>query len=197
MTTIFKVLFLIGIVAAEVIRFPHRQRNKLERRQKRATEDRTRPIDLALDLLAFAGMEIIPLIYIFTGWLDFANYPQINVLGALGAVAFGGCLWLLYRAHVDLGRNWSPTVEVMKEQQLVTSGIYAQIRHPIYAAMWLWGLAQLLMLANVVAGPATLIFFGIVYFRRVPREEQMMIDHFGDDYRQYMQRTGGVIPKRS
>lgn len=197
MTTVFKVLFLIGIVAAEVIRFPHRQRNKLERRQKRAADDRTRPIDLALDLLAFAGMEIIPLIYIFTGWLDFANYPQIDVLGGLGVVAFGGCLWLLYRAHVDLGRNWSPTVEVMKEQQLVTSGIYARIRHPIYAAMWLWGLAQLLMLANFVAGPAALIFFGIVYFRRVPREEQMMIDHFGDEYRSYLQRTGSVIPKRS
>jgi protein-S-isoprenylcysteine O-methyltransferase Ste14 len=61
--------------------------------------------------------------------------------------------------------------------------------------MWLWGVAQVLLLQNWIAGLATLIFFGIVYFRRVPREEQMMIDNFGDEYRAYIQQTGRVFPK--
>jgi protein-S-isoprenylcysteine O-methyltransferase Ste14 len=191
---LFKWIFLIGLIVAEVIRFPHRMRNKQERRKKQSA-DRTRPIDLVLDLAAFSGMEIIPLIYVFSGWPPFADYARLDLLGWLGAIAFAGCLYLLYRAHIDLGRNWSPTVEVTATQSLVTSGIYGVIRHPIYAAMWLWGVAQALLLANWIAGPATLVLFGLVYFVRVPREEQMMLDHFGEEYRAYLQRTGGVIPK--
>ena len=191
---LFKLIFLIGLIVAEVIRFPHRMRNKQERRQKQSA-DRTRPIDLVLDLGAFTGMEILPLIYVFSGWPSFADYARPDVLGWLGAVVFAGCLYLLYRAHVDLGRNWSPTVEVTPTQSLVTSGIYGVIRHPIYAAMWLWGAAQALLLSNWVAGLATLVLFGLVYFVRVPREEQMMLDHFGEEYRAYLKRTGRVLPK--
>ncbi len=191
---LFKLIFMIGLIAAEVIRFPHRMRNKQERRKKQSA-DRTRPIDLVLDLAAFSGMEIIPLIYVFSGWPQFADYARPEVFGWLGVVLFAGCLYLLYRAHHDLGRNWSPTVEVTTTQSLVTNGVYGVIRHPIYAAMWLWGAAQALLLNNWIAGLATLILFGLVYFVRVPREEQMMLDHFGDEYRAYLKRTGRVIPK--
>lgn len=191
---LFKLIFMIGLIAAEVIRFPHRMRNKQERRKKQSA-DRTRPIDFALDLAAFSGMEIIPLIYVFGGWPSFADYTRPDLLGWLGALLFAGCLYVLYRAHADLGRNWSPTVEVTPTQSLVTSGIYGVIRHPIYAAMWLWGAAQALLLNNWIAGLATLVLFGLVYVVRVPREEQMMLDHFGEEYRAYLQRTGRVIPK--
>jgi protein-S-isoprenylcysteine O-methyltransferase Ste14 len=195
MDNIFKIIFLVCMIIAEVIRFPHRQRNKREMRQKKLAESRISPLDFALDMLAFTGMEIIPLTYIFTPWLNFANYTLPVVLGWLGAAIFIVALWLLYRSHKDLGLNWSPTLQITQEHQLVTQGVYHVIRHPIYAAMWLWGIAQLLLLQNWIAGPATLIFFGIVYFRRTPREEQMMIDRFGDEYRAYVQQTGRVIPK--
>jgi len=195
MDNIFKIIFLVCMIVAEVIRFPHRQRNKREMRQKKLAENRINPLDTALDLLAFAGMEIIPLIYIFTSWLSFANYTLPAVLGWLGAAIFVVALWLLWRSHADLGLNWSPTLQITQEHKLVTQGVYHAIRHPIYAAMWLWGVAQVLLLQNWIAGPATLIFFGIVYFRRTPREEQMMLDRFGDEYRAYMQQTGRVVPK--
>jgi protein-S-isoprenylcysteine O-methyltransferase Ste14 len=195
MDNIFKIIFLVCLIVAEVIRFPHRQRNRREMREKKLAESRINPLDFTLDMLAFAGMEIIPLIYIFTMWLNFANYTLPAVLGWLGAVIFVVALWVLWRSHKDLGLNWSPTLQITQEHKLVTQGIYHSIRHPIYAAMWLWGIAQVLLLQNWIAGPATLIFFGIVYFRRTPREEQMMIDRFGDEYRAYMQQTGRVIPK--
>ncbi len=118
------------------------------------------------------------------------------MLGWLGAAIFLGALWVLYRAHKDLGLNWSPTLQITPEYQLITQGIYHSIRHPIYAAMWLWGVAQVLLLHNWIAGPATLIFFGLVYFRRTPRAEQLMIDRFGDEYRAHMRHTGRVFPKR-
>ncbi len=195
MDNLFKIVFLACMIIAEVIRFPHRQRNKREVREKKLAESRINPLDFTLDMLAFAGMELIPLIYIFTSWLNFANYSLPDVLGWLGAAIFVAALWLLWRAHKDLGLNWSPTLQITQEHKLITQGVYHFIRHPIYAAMWLWGLAQVLLLQNWIAGPATLLFYGIVYFRRTPREEQMMIDRFGDEYRVYMRQTGRVIPK--
>ncbi|GHO68404.1 hypothetical protein KSC_072960 [Ktedonobacter sp. SOSP1-52] len=101
----------------------------------------------------------------------------------------------MWRAHTDLGHNWSPTVEISHEQVLVTQGIYQVIRHPIYAALWLMGIAQVLLLQNWVAGLSGLIASSLVQFLRVPQEEQMMLDQFGDAYREYMQWTGGIFPK--
>lgn len=195
MDNTFKIIFLVCLIVAEVIRFPHRQRNKRAMREKKLAESRLNPLDVTLDFLAFGGMEVIPLIYIFTPWLDFANYTLPTVLGWLGAAIFIVALWLLWRAHADLGLNWSPTLQITQEHKLVTQGVYHYIRHPIYAAMWLWGIAQMLLLQNWIAGPATLLLYGIVYFRRTPREEQMMLDRFGDEYRAYMQQTGRVIPR--
>jgi protein-S-isoprenylcysteine O-methyltransferase Ste14 len=194
--TIFQYIFLAGLIAAEIIRFPHRQRNKRERLQKRTKDDRTRRGDFALDMLAFAGMEIIPLVYIFSSWLDFADYTLPLWASWLGVLIMIPMLWLLWKAHADLGQAWTPTVEITEQHKLVTGGVYAVIRHPIYAAIWLWGIAQALLLTNWIAGPAALVLFVPLYFTRVPREEQLMLDHYGDEYRAYMGRTGRVLPRR-
>ena len=87
------------------------------------------------------------------------------------------------------------TLEVRTEHKLVTQGVYKLVRHPMYSAFWLWAIAQALLLPNWVAGPAGLIGFGTLFFLRVGREEQLMIDTFGDEYRNYMKRTARVLPK--
>ncbi len=84
----FKIIFLVCMIVAEVIRFPHRQRNKREMREKKLAESRLDPLDVTFDFLAFGGMEVIPLIYIFTPWLNFANYTLPPILGWLGAATF-------------------------------------------------------------------------------------------------------------
>jgi len=83
---------------------------------------------------------------------------------------------------------------VREQHSLVTTGVYAHVRHPMYAAFWLWALAQFLLLPNWIAGMAGLVGFGVLFFGRVGAEEQMLIDHFGDDYRRYMARTARIIP---
>ena len=192
---LFKYLFLIGLVVEEVIRFPHRRRQRREWREKRMAETRMSPLDFALDMLAITGMELIPFLYVFTPWLNFADYVLPAWIGWIGVIVLAGAVWLLWRAHADLGHNWTPTLQIKETHSLVTHGVYRYIRHPIYAAVWLTGLAQVLMLPNWLAGPACLLLFLPVYLVRVPREERMMLDHFGEAYRTYMQRTGGIFPR--
>lgn len=193
--TTFKYLFLVGLIVEEAIRAPHRKRQRRAWREKRMAETRTSRLDVALDLLAFTGMEIVPILYVFTPWLNVADYASPAWAGWVGATVLAGAVWLLWRAHADLGRNWSPTLQIAEAHTLVTYGVYRRIRHPIYAAVWLTGLAQVLMLANWIAGPACLLLFLPVYLVRVPREERMMLDSFGEEYRAYLNRTGRVIPR--
>jgi protein-S-isoprenylcysteine O-methyltransferase Ste14 len=99
-------------------------------------------------------------------------------------------------AHRDLGRHWSPTLEVAQDHVLVTDGIYARFRHPIYVSLILWAAAQPLLLQNGVAGWGGAVAAALMWLVRVPREERMMLEVFGDAYREYMARTGRVIPRR-
>lgn len=192
---IFKILFVVGWIAAEVIRFPHRMRNKQDMRQHRIKDSRVTTPNFLLDILAFAAMQVVSIFYVLTPWFDFADYHLPAWAGVVGAAVFAVALWLLWKSHADLGRNWSPTLQIMEEHALVTQGIYRHMRHPIYAAQWLWGIAQPLLLQNWIAGLAGLVSFLPIYLYRVPREEQMMLEHFGEEYRSYMGRTGRVIPR--
>jgi protein-S-isoprenylcysteine O-methyltransferase Ste14 len=101
---------------------------------------------------------------------------------------------LFYRVHIELGRNWSDSLEVREQHALVTHGLYRYVRHPMYTAFFMWALAQALLLPNWIAGPAGLVGFGTLFLFRVGREEQMMLDSFGDEYRAYMKRTARLIP---
>ena len=65
----------------------------------------------------------------------------------------------------------------------------------MYAAIWLFGLAQGLLLANWLAGWSAFVAFAVMYFVRTPREEQLMCERFGDAYREYMRRTGRLFPR--
>jgi protein-S-isoprenylcysteine O-methyltransferase Ste14 len=61
--------------------------------------------------------------------------------------------------------------------------------------MWLWGMAQTLLLQNWIAGWAGLVLFLPMYVSRVPREEQLMMEQFGEAYREYVKRTGRIVPR--
>ena len=193
--SIFKVFYVIGLIAGSVIRALHTGRRK----GNRTAEDYETWLDKLLLSLSSLGLIILPLLYLLTPWLDFADYrlpTRVSmVAGLVGAVVFIAALWLLWMSHVGLKHNWLPTLRIREGHTLVTRGAYRHIRHPMYAAHWLWGVAQALLLQNLVAGPAMLAFFLPLYLVRVPREEQMMLQHFSEDYRLYMNRTGRVIPR--
>lgn len=144
--------------------------------------------------ISLAGLGIIPFVYVVAHILRFADYSVIPVLSYLGIAVDCASLWLFYRTHRDLGHNWSVSLDLRERHTLVTTGIYAMVRHPMYTGFWLMALAQALLLPNWIAGPAGLVGFGILFFGRVRREEDMMIAAFGEEYRAYMARTARVVP---
>jgi protein-S-isoprenylcysteine O-methyltransferase Ste14 len=105
-------------------------------------------------------------------------------------------LWLFWRSHADLGQNWSRSLELRTAHQLVRHGVYRSTRHPMYAAILLFGLAQGLLLENWLAGWSGFVAFAVMYLVRTPREEKMMCEYFGDEYRDYMRHSGRLFPRR-
>jgi protein-S-isoprenylcysteine O-methyltransferase Ste14 len=103
--------------------------------------------------------------------------------------------WVFWKSHQDLGRNWSPRLEIRESHRLVTEGIYRRIRHPMYLSIWLLVIAQAMILPNYVAGFSGLVPFALLYFLRVGKEEKMMGEEFGGEYEQYLRKTGRLVPK--
>lgn len=194
MDATFKTVYFLGLLAEILIRFPHERR----RRRTRVVVDRVTGLERFLVGLVAVGLFFLPAVYVSTSWLNWADYRlSPRATGRAGGVdiaLLALAVWLFWRSHTDLGRNWSPSLQIREGHTLVTEGVYRSIRHPMYASIWLWGIAQTLLLQNWVAGWASIVLFVPMYVLRVPREEQMMLEQFGEAYRAYMNRTGRVVP---
>jgi protein-S-isoprenylcysteine O-methyltransferase Ste14 len=188
--SVFKTLYFIEFILISLVRAAQ---TRPYRRLEMAV-DRTTTSDMILLALSGIGM-LVPLVYVFSSWLDFADYYLPDWTGWLGAVLFAVAIWLLWRSHLDLGRNWTPTLGFREDHELVTDGVFEHVRHPMYAAHILWGIAAALMLHNWIAGLTLPGVMVAVYLSRVSAEEQMMLEKFGEQYEAYMQRTGRLIPR--
>ena len=124
-------------------------------------------------------------------WSEFWLPDWLRWLGvAIGLLAIPSAWWLFS----NLGRNVSETVLTKADHMLVTTGPYRWVRHPLYATGGALLIAVGVMAANwFIIGLATIV---VVLMRVlvVPREEEALIAKFGDDYRRYRQRTGGMFP---
>jgi protein-S-isoprenylcysteine O-methyltransferase Ste14 len=186
----WNIVFLIGFIAYVVIRGIYGSRAK----NNEKAVSRADGLDRAVMVIVFIGCLLLPVVYLFTPWLAFADYHLPAFVPWFGAAVMLVALWLFWRSHADLGQNWSVTLELRKGHQLVKHGVYRSIRHPMYASILLFGLGQGLLLQNWLAGWSAFLTFAIMYFVRTPREEHMMCEFFGQEYRDYMRRTGRVFP---
>lgn len=187
---IFSLAYWLAIFVEMGIRAPLRKHYKTAGRKEQHVS-RTERV-----LLSLLSISMLPaVIYSITGWLDFANYRLPPVLGWLGVLLTALALFLFWRGHYDLKTNWTPTLEIYEKHYLVTNGIYAYIRHPMYASQWVFAIAQVFVLQNWLAGPVSLLLWIPFYFLRTRAEEQMMLENFGEEYREYMKKTGAVFPK--
>src|SRR5215470_499665 len=167
---ISKAIFVALVIGWYLIRYEYARRS---RREKIVSSARG-PLENALLLISLSGLGLVPLVYVATEIPRFAAhgfYPSLAWLGSFFAIAALGVFHLTHRA---LGRNWSISLDVRENHELVTEGIYRRVRHPMYSAFWLWAIAQASLLPNWIAPSAGLAGFGALSLRRVGREERLM-----------------------
>ena len=184
-------VWLAALLVTTAIRWPHSMRN----RANAGVSSRKDATEQALLAAMFLGAMLLPLLDLATPLLRFADYDLPDRATAIGALLQLPYLWLFWRSHADLGRNWSVGLEVHDAHALVTNGIYAQIRHPMYAAIWISALAQPLLIHNWIAGLFVVPAFAAMWFLRVPREEALMRERFGADWDAYCARSGQLWPR--
>lgn len=185
-----KAVLVLLAIAWYAIRYPY------ERRARRNPVARTErgPREYLLMAISAAGFGLLPFFYICFGFPRSADYTFHPAQAWLGVLVALGSLVMFRLTHRALGHFWSVSLDVRQQHALVTDGIYRYVRHPMYTAFWLWAIAQALLLPNWVAGFAAMIGFGVLFFGRLPHEEQLMLKSFGDDYRKYMERTYRLVP---
>ncbi|MEO0441958.1 MAG: protein-S-isoprenylcysteine O-methyltransferase [Pseudomonadota bacterium] len=185
-------LVWIGAMASQsIIRIPHARRNA----QNNVVQDSKDMQEQILLAAMFLAMLFFPLLHIATNMFAFADYTLPNWATNVGAILQLPFLWLFRRSHADLGKNWSVTLEVRDDHNLVTRGVYARVRHPMYTAIWIAALSQPLLIHNWIAGSLVIPAFAAMCILRIPREEAMMKDLFGAEYEDYAGQTGRLIPK--
>jgi methanethiol S-methyltransferase len=145
-------------------------------------------------------------IYILTGILG-STYPALNPFshasGHLWLVLFGGGPVMMSIIHlisnglvlIGFAIMWKGWKLIHGEKSgLVTEGPYSYVRHPQYAGLFLVMIGMLIQWPTIITG----LMFPVliyVYYRLSKREEDEMIKMFGDEYRQYMERTTMFVPK--
>jgi len=116
-------------------------------------------------------------------WLRWAGF-------ALGLVSVLFWTW----TQITLDTQWSAQLQLTQQHHLLTSGPYARMRHPLYTAMFGWSCSLALLSANwIFVLIAALTAAAIIW--RVPKEERMMLEAFGEAYQNYMLRTGRFVPR--
>lgn len=183
-------LFLCGISLLALLELYYLQNFSEDR--KLILEQKKKRLFLFLMLL---GIQVIPFVYIFS--IDFGptDYHLWKWLSFPVTVCYIFFVWLFGKSLADLGHWWVPGQELKEDLELVRTGAYRYVRHPMYAALIGIAVCQLFMLQNWIAGPASIILVLPFCLYQVRREERLLIKYFGDDYLDYIRKTGTLWPK--
>jgi protein-S-isoprenylcysteine O-methyltransferase len=132
---------------------------------------------------------VLPYLPIF-GFVNFA--PVTPVLSSIGVILCAAGMAFLVWARQHLGKNWSQTVSAKIGHELVTSGPYRYVRHPMYAG----GLIAAIGSAIVCGGAFIflLVILGSLFLWRVGAEDKLMAEQFPNEYPEYKKRTKALIP---
>jgi protein-S-isoprenylcysteine O-methyltransferase Ste14 len=185
----FKLLALAGLLTFVGARLYFQGRVKGVRRVEQRAIRRDK---FFYNLVAAAYLLILP--YTF-GLLELAHLELPLPWRWAGAVLVALGVGLFVWAHLALGRNWSGVLEISQGHQLITWGPYRWVRHPMYSAFFLLAAGFGLLSANWIVGGSLLLSTALMYGARVAGEEQMMLEHFGAAYEQYMRRSGRILPQ--
>jgi protein-S-isoprenylcysteine O-methyltransferase Ste14 len=136
-----------------------------------------------------------PFVYLINpGWMAWSKIGLPEWVRWLGIGIGILCAISIYWLFSSIGSGITPTSATRKEHKLVTHGPYRWVRHPLYTVGSSMFVAFGMMADNwFIALLGVLAFIGMA--ARTPKEEANLIEKFGDEYREYMHRTGRFLPK--
>jgi protein-S-isoprenylcysteine O-methyltransferase Ste14 len=188
----FILLFLLFIV---VRGYYHRKSGTLGESIDSEAENKAIPV---LRRWAGAPWIIGVLVYmIYPPWMAWSALPLPDSLRWVGVAFAAATIALLIWIHHALNKNFSTQPHIRDDHTLVTSGPYRWVRHPMYPTLMLFSLAAFLLSANWFIGAPPILIVALIMITRPPREEQQLVERFGDEYREYMKRTGRFLPRLS
>ena len=192
--TIFRIL-LPSVLIAFVLHRGYYVRNHSQPEDAKMKKREEGLISRVAGLLGMLGFISVVAFTIAPGWIKFGelSFPNWLRWTGVGLALLG--FFLLQWAQVTLGQSWSDTPRMMEEQTLVTRGPYEFIRHPIYTAFILILGSTLFISSNWLIGICWAGMTILETYSRIGFEESLMIEYFGDEYRQYMKKTGRLLPR--
>jgi protein-S-isoprenylcysteine O-methyltransferase Ste14 len=184
-------LVVLALMATFVaIRARHRPGYRAQRRRGPAAT-RERALVLGVTLGTFA-----PLMLYAAGALDpWSRWAGPAPLAIGLGLGLGG-LVLLWRTHAALGLNFSPLVDLREDHALVQHGPYRFVRHPMYTSGFLLFLGIGLISGNPALAVPPLVALSVLVAARLPSEEAMLAERFGESWRRYSRSTGRLLPGR-
>lgn len=191
--TPFRIALIVVIVLTMIVTAYHRLRAA---RSGEKISHREEGYLFAISLrLAGLTLWISTLGYLlFPRYFQFASLPLPEWLRWTGVVMGAHCSLLMYWTLSSLGKNLTDTVVTRAEAELVTRGPYRWVRHPFYVTAALLMASVTLLTANWLIGVNSLAVLSLLAIR-TPKEEQLLVERFGQDYRDYMARTGRFFPR--
>lgn len=124
-------------------------------------------------------------------WMYMGLPSVVRWVGLAASLAVSGFLIWVFQS---IGMAGAKVLVTFDEMKLATNGPYSRIRHPMYVGFGLWGITWLFFTDNWTVGVAMVGFIVFIAIFRVPHEERMLIEHFGDEYRHYMAKTRRFLP---
>ncbi|MDQ6792016.1 MAG: isoprenylcysteine carboxylmethyltransferase family protein [Candidatus Dormibacteraeota bacterium] len=128
------------------------------------------------------------------GPLDLRWVPPLSGTLAIGVVLTAAGLALAVWARWHLGRNWSTQPSLKVDHQLIQTGPYGLVRHPIYSGLLLALLGTALYLGQYRALLGLALFVAALWWK-ARQEEGLLFTQFGDDYQRHRRRTGMFLPR--
>lgn len=191
---VFRLITLALLVTALSISTYFRRKADREGGQMKTREGQ----GLLLVLRLISLVVFLPLVgyLINPSWVAWAriSLPDwVRWLGVLLALIVVPCIYWLFSS---IGNNISPVQATRQNHRLITSGPYRYIRHPLYTFGTLLIVAIVLMTGLWWLAVGALVPIAILLFR-TPIEEARLVETFGDEYREYMKRTGRFFPRLS
>lgn len=190
---LFRILALLSFISGAAISIYYRSKADQEG-GKVSIKEEGLVIMIALRLFGLSLWVSIFAWLINPAWMNWSRIELPEWARWLGLLMGVLANFLAYWIFSNLANNVSPTVVAREKAQLVTSGPYQWVRHPLYSMGTIAYLGFALMAENWFIAVLSVLVFVVLAFR-TPKEEARLIEKFGDEYRKYMNRTGRFMPK--